>query len=195
MGDIFIDGGAHFGSYSVLSSALIGEYGRIISFEPTPSTCEVLEKNKRQNQNIYNKGLSNINGELSFEINSVLGSEGNKVNLNSDTKIKVLRLDDILSELHIIPSVIKLYVDGHEFEVIDGMQKIFATYKPLIIMEIWHPNHNDNSNQINAIKLLESYNYKLYELKNDGEISFQNLENIFKINSSDSFNVILKSEA
>src|SRR4051812_21163462 len=37
-GDTFIDIGAHIGYYSIIASGLVAEKGRVICFEPTPST-------------------------------------------------------------------------------------------------------------------------------------------------------------
>lgn len=41
-GDVFIDVGAHFGYYTLISSLLVGTTGQVHSFEPTPSTYEIL---------------------------------------------------------------------------------------------------------------------------------------------------------
>ena len=41
-GDVVLDVGAHFGYFTLLFSRLVGESGRIVSLEPTPSTFAVL---------------------------------------------------------------------------------------------------------------------------------------------------------
>ena len=42
---VVIDIGAHIGFFSMLAAELVGEKGKVFSFEPTPSTLETLNKN------------------------------------------------------------------------------------------------------------------------------------------------------
>jgi hypothetical protein len=51
-GDVFIDVGAHFGYYTLLGSLLVGNQGQVHSFEPTPSTCQVLRRNTNNKHNV-----------------------------------------------------------------------------------------------------------------------------------------------
>lgn len=48
-GDIFIDVGANIGLFTLLSSKLVGNVGRILSFEPNPEIFEQLEVNVNLN--------------------------------------------------------------------------------------------------------------------------------------------------
>ena len=47
-GDVCIDVGANVGFYTLLTSALVGESGRIYAFEPTPRTFHILTSNSIQ---------------------------------------------------------------------------------------------------------------------------------------------------
>jgi len=44
-GSTFFDVGAHFGYHSLMASSMVGPDGRIVAFEPTPTTYEVLRNN------------------------------------------------------------------------------------------------------------------------------------------------------
>ena len=62
-GDIFFDVGAHVGYYSMLASSLIGERGRVVSFEPTPRTFGLLIENARSKKNIAIHNLAVLDEE------------------------------------------------------------------------------------------------------------------------------------
>ena len=51
-GDVVIDVGAHFGYFTLLFAHLVGESGRVVSFEPTPSTFSVLRNNTAALKNV-----------------------------------------------------------------------------------------------------------------------------------------------
>src|SRR6266403_313613 len=44
-GKTFVDAGANFGIYTMVASKLVGEAGRVIAFEPTAESFEVLRRN------------------------------------------------------------------------------------------------------------------------------------------------------
>ena len=49
-GDTFVDAGANIGVYSVLASRLVGQQGRVISFEMMPETAHILRDHLLENQ-------------------------------------------------------------------------------------------------------------------------------------------------
>jgi hypothetical protein len=73
-GDVVIDVGANFGYWTLVASKLVGNSGKIFSFEPVNSIYEKLNKNviksKANNVFSYRKGLSNINKKEVFNIAS-----------------------------------------------------------------------------------------------------------------------------
>ena len=67
-GDIFIDIGANIGYYSILSKYLVGHTGNVYSFEPTPRTFKILEKNTSEAKNIIINQVAVLDrkGSVSF---------------------------------------------------------------------------------------------------------------------------------
>ena len=65
-GDIVFDVGAHFGYFSLLFAHLAGPQGRVIAFEPTPSTFAILETNARRSDRI--EPVNNAAGDVAAEI-------------------------------------------------------------------------------------------------------------------------------
>lgn len=134
--DIFIDVGANIGSYTVLASAEIG--ARTISIEPIPSTFAFLKDNVVLNNinnivELYNIGLASKNSSMKFTktqdtVNHVATDYDKDV-----IEVKVNTLDNIIKESN--PSLIKIDVEGYEFEVLMGASKILknSALKAIII--------------------------------------------------------------
>ena len=88
-GNTFFDVGAHFGYFSLLAAKCIGTKGKILAFEPSKSTFELLQKNTAAHPNIriFNNAVSDSSEIISFYEFPVLYSEYN-------IKTQNHRLDD-----------------------------------------------------------------------------------------------------
>ena len=175
LGDTFIDIGANLGYMSINASKIVGPKGKIISFEPDNTIYSLLEHNITLNnvENIkLNKiGLSNYKGEASFNIatESGLSRLENKNNnlvgliLQSKTTIKVNTLDSYLVDnnfTNIKIQMIKIDVEGHELNILQGASNVLKDSKPIIILEI-NPGaliQNDLS-LINIVNFLDPLGY------------------------------------
>jgi FkbM family methyltransferase len=122
--DVFVDVGANIGSYTILASAEIG--AKTISIEPVPSTFDFLKNNIILNNignlvEIHNVGLAGSNGLIKFT-----GTQDtvNHVAINNDKdliEVKVDTLDGIIKTVN--PCLIKIDVEGYEYEVLKGASK------------------------------------------------------------------------
>jgi FkbM family methyltransferase len=120
-GDVFIDVGANIGSYTILASAEIG--AKTISIEPVPSTFCYLKDNIALNNignlvEAHNIGLAGSNGSIKFTgtLDTV-----NHVATNDDKgviEVQVDTLDSVVNARN--PCLIKIDVEGYEFEVLKG---------------------------------------------------------------------------
>jgi FkbM family methyltransferase len=150
-GMTFIDVGTHFGFFSLLGRNLVGETGRVLGFEPTPSTFEQLQKNiahfkniETQNCALYSEDTS-IKffdyGSVSSAYNSAFGTrEEDNSDAVSNCKeiiVKAIKLDDLIEEKGITKvDVIKIDAESSEMHVLMGMSKTLLTLKPSIILEV-----------------------------------------------------------
>lgn len=122
-GDLFADIGANIGSYTVLASAVIG--ANTFCFEPVPSTFQHLLVNIKINgleqiTNAFNEGLGDKNATLKFSknldtINHVLSEDEKELDY---IEVPVHTLDSRLGEF--IPLLIKLDVEGFEYQILQG---------------------------------------------------------------------------
>jgi len=124
--DVFFDVGANVGAYTLLAAGEIG--AKTISVEPIPSTFKYLSDNiainglaeKVQPLNI---GLGNDSRIMKFtkSLDTV-----NHVATDSETDtidVAIKRMDDISS---LIPTLIKIDVEGFETEVLKGAKNILS---------------------------------------------------------------------
>lgn len=142
-GDIFIDGGANVGLFSIMARDKVGESGRVYSFEPIKSNLTCLEYNKTLNNfkniEIFDCGLSDRQGIMNFErsdvsarIQSYLVPSDSHEGIN---EIECNTLDDILS-LENVYKVVKLDTEGNELNILKGsMNLINKGCFPIIVME------------------------------------------------------------
>ena len=139
-GSVFVDVGANVGAYSVVASEV--NEATVVSIEPHPATYKELktniELNKRKNVIMLNLAASNLNGVVKFtdfcssdsSLNRVLKADKilpNVVNVKSQT------LDKICESIKVAPDIIKIDVEGHEAEVLAGLQKFMCNVKLFLI--------------------------------------------------------------
>jgi FkbM family methyltransferase len=146
-GDIFIDIGSNIGMFSLTASDLVGSKGKILAFEPTPSTYERLLENIRingyTNINAFNLGLSNKNGILDFNIsnngydawNSMVQQEHLENGIQIQVEVKAL--DSLIEENSLSTiNLIKIDVEGWEKFVLEGSINLLnRSDSPVILVE------------------------------------------------------------
>ena len=142
--DVVIDVGAHFGFFTILMAELVGSKGKVHSFEPIPSTFNVLKKNTDSFQNIQinREAIWRFNDQLYLNdyglndsaFNSYRDSRGiNKRKINR-VKVKAINLDEYIKIKKINPKFIKIDAESTEFEVLEGMDFILKNIKPVICL-------------------------------------------------------------
>lgn len=140
------DVGANVGIYSIFFSKCFPN-AKVVSFEPSKSTFELLEQNLAHNKCLgvasFNCGLGSSNNPKLL-IRSILGAGSNSIVLkdasqeNSSEQIQMTTIDAFLSDHpHLAPGFIKLDVEGYEPQVIMGGRSFIESQKPLIMMEVF----------------------------------------------------------
>ena len=143
LGETALDIGANIGYMTSLMATRVGPNGRVYAFEPQPDIFRELESNVQLwngyiNSNrivIYEVALSNQAGTgflyTTSEFEKNRGTASLKVvdasvEANSDKRsVKLARLEDILAD-DISVGVMKLDVEGHEMEVLEGASRLLA---------------------------------------------------------------------
>jgi len=138
--DVFFDVGANVGSYTILSSKVIGATS--CSFEPSPDTFKHLENNIFLNQIdkkalIFNQGVGAEKGNMQFSINQDTINHIVVDEKEESISIKITTLDQHIEEQKMIPALIKIDVEGFETEVIRGADSLLLNHTlQAVIMEL-----------------------------------------------------------
>jgi len=140
-GDLFFDIGANVGSYTMLASGVCG--AKTVAFEPVPSTYKSLS------DNIH---LNHLEGLVHAE-NTALGASVGTITFTSSldarnhvlpdwitdvpsTEVPVCRADDFKDEYG-VPVLVKMDVEGFEWEVLMGMHSLLASHDlKAVILEL-----------------------------------------------------------
>jgi len=204
-GDTFMDIGAHYGYFSLLASSIVGDGGRVISFEAAPKTYRILNKNasKVSNINVHNNAVSDTTGTLSFYEFPNLYSEYNTLDVSQfeneewyknskpqEIKIESIVLDNFLTQTNTNPTLIKIDVEGAEYKVISGMKNHLHNNNPIIVME-YLSDDRSNDMHIQAERHLHSENYNSFLIDKKGHlIKADNISQYLQSNNLESDNVV-----
>jgi FkbM family methyltransferase len=191
---IALDIGANIGNHSIYFK---NHFKKVLSYEPLMTTFEVLKINTRRFENIeiYNFGISNQNGEFSMKVDpaNIGGSKVDSSASCEDLKFEFFTLDYLKLNQEI--GMIKIDVEGHEYEVLKGAEKTIKKHMPIVLFEL---NKNDFSNgRPKAYDLLKEFGYlDFYVIErnirfNTGVRLFDNLASFL---ISTSVNVALMNE-
>ncbi len=147
-GGDFIDVGAYHGVYSFFLAPKAKIQDTFLSCEPDSEATQDLV----DNLNVLKKIFRDINFKFNFEPigdgkhviknSTIYGhpvfSSKKNVNNNLEDNTKILKstaLDELVKKNKISPTFIKIDVEGAEYNILEGMTNILATYKPLIMIE------------------------------------------------------------
>jgi len=173
-GGVIFDVGANIGYYVLIESRLTGKCGRVFAFEPVPENYSILIANLYLNQakNVFalpfaigeNYGYKPI--YITEKMNlSTLNPQGIQAPIKHTCPVITYPLDFFTKNIT-PPNLIRMDVEGYEYEIFKGMEKTL-TYKPKILIEI-HGNILTNQQLNHIFKTLENHNYKVEFAVRDG---------------------------
>ncbi len=158
-GDSILECGGHHGCTAIILSKWVGPAGKVVTFEPLPANCKIIEKNIRLNHltnvTLERKALG-PNQQTIFITNSSNASVS-----TSDKGVKVDQtcLDDYA---YLNPTFIKIDVEGFEKQVLLGAQKILATCPKLAIEIHTEDIHKYGASLSDIFRLIHVENYKIW---------------------------------
>lgn len=168
-GGVVLDIGAHIGFFSMLAAELVGKSGRVFSFEPTPSTSEVLGINIKPYKQVKSikKIAWNTKTVLSFYDFGIQFSAFNtatKDRLSPEEKEKAvpniikaetISLDVFCKEKSIKPDLVKIDAESSEMFVLKGMTGLLDNIRPVTTIEVGDMESNINNEIPRSREILE----------------------------------------
>lgn len=145
-GDIVVDVGANIWYFSLLSSKMVWNLGKVYAFEPSIDNFKKLEKNIQinsiSNTDLLNFWLWNNNEQLEINVDPTNIWHNSLVKDLKGWKkesIEVKTFDSLLDSWYIKNfekiKLIKIDVEWFEFEVLLGMKRFLKSYRWIIILE------------------------------------------------------------
>jgi FkbM family methyltransferase len=169
-----LDIGANIG---YVTSWLAKRWSHVTSFEPTPLTYKCLQLNcTKSNISLHNFGLSDVEENLCFatsdlkpDQNQIITDES-KLRKNWEvTRVPTRRLDSFNFSA---VDFIKIDVEGHEYQVIQGALKTIQRCRPAIVIEISYEgkllDHELSVNHKQTVSIIENLGYRtVWQHKHD----------------------------
>jgi FkbM family methyltransferase len=142
-GDIAFDVGANAGALSMIMARHVGPRGLVCAFEASPRIIDKTHFNLVQSgcsnihlfyRAIYHKSYEMVTlypgTHLNDSIYNNLGAEG-----GASYRVETLALDDFVAETKLMPRIIKMDIEGAEFDALRGATTILTEGKPILILE------------------------------------------------------------
>ena len=168
-----LDCGSNYGFYSFYVASL--SFGnQVLAFEASPGTFNSfkanLELNNFRNIDCRNLAISEVSGKFISFYESYNDWESsathNKFKNNKIVNIETTTIDQELlkKDLSNFVVIIKLDIEGNEFNAIQGGKDTILKYEPLIIIELSIYNFNNQNYNFNFFrKFLNDFKYKIYD--------------------------------
>ena len=173
---VLYDLGANVGYYAFMANRYISK-GKIYSFEPLPANIEVfnahlqLNKGKMSHNSIEllpyavadtDKEVVFSNNDKAIEgntyIDSVMHTDSSK-----NLVVKCFSIDSLLDHGYKKPDVMKIDVEGAEYDVLRGAEKTLRSFTPNILLAT-HDCHLPGV-QKQCVDFLQNLGYELTKLK------------------------------
>jgi FkbM family methyltransferase len=152
-GDTVLDIGANFGVFTKLFSELVGPQGSVISFEPIPQTFRTLAAGVKRyhldNVRVFNKALSDIVGTVQMFVPQYADAPGDNLYeasiVSNSQSQNTLTIDSVSIDSLQLPRVdfMKIDVEGHELNVLQGGRRTLEQHHPTLMVEVSSPGTAD----------------------------------------------------
>lgn len=147
--DIILDCGANLGLFSAYAAT---KGKQVFSFEPSKKNLNFLNKTKLyySNMQIINQAVFMDNQIKTFLETDNIGASHlkdiniNFSNINKEIIAQTISLDYFCLINKIIPSFIKMDIEGAEKEALLGSKKILQNYKPKLVISTYHLKNDFN---------------------------------------------------
>lgn len=181
-GGVVVDAGANRGLYSYWLSR---KAAHVYAFEPNPQLFRYLRRSCPRNVTPVNVALSNVNGQATLYVPRSLDGEGSIEKRQEDAvmfSVATERLDDLG-----LPPVdsMKIDVEGHELELIEGAHECILRDRPWIFIELEERHRSGSTRRVPQL-LRDEFGYtqafymrfgRLHPMVNFHPATHQNLHN------------------
>jgi len=155
-GGVAIDIGANLGEWTVPLARAVGPAGRVLAVEPAPRAADSLDKTFAANALVQAElircAVGDHDGTAEFVMPMVTSARvdtgtariGPAAAGHEALKVALRRLDSLAADRRLERiDLIKIDVEGHERQVLDGAQATLARFRPVLVIETGHEAEGD----------------------------------------------------
>lgn len=168
-GTTVFDVGAHQGTHTLAFARFVGSSGKVVAFEPQRTMHQIASGTIALNE-IYNVLLFNFAVGNKREIVSIPIFDYEKpghfsgmsiTNEPNGEKVIQEKIDSLALELNLGSnlSLIKIDVEGMEYQVLTGAEEVISQNNPTIFFEL----HKGNKYHSQILAFLKRHGYKVFE--------------------------------
>jgi len=178
-GNTVLDIGANIGYYTLIFARLVGNQGRVFSFEPEPTMFSILTENVALNSypnvTMLQKAVSDKDGTMDFFADAFSNLD-HRLYPSPDVNevsfpVDVVRLDSLpeLKDTHV--DLIKMDIQGAECAALKGMSTLLSKNKDLLLLaEFWPKGlHNFGTPPNEYYELLKMLGFSIFEINETAE--------------------------
>lgn len=176
--DVTVDVGANLGLYT---RELADRSSLVHAFEPSPAMADILRRTTARNVVVHETALSDHSGMTELKIPADEGRlthslaslepgavEGFEVN---EVSVPLARLDDVVSEN---VSFVKIDVEGHELNVLEGAQGLIERCRPIFLVEAEERHRNGATRSL--FEFFTARNYRGFFLYRDDLVAAEKFD-------------------
>jgi FkbM family methyltransferase len=146
-GDVVVEAGGYLGAYAIVAARWAGPDGRVVTFEPSPSTAAIARAHFEMNPEGSRITLIEAAvGDRAGSARLALHDESYRNQLIKDEAdasghpVMVTTIDDVCRDLKIRPTLIRMDVQGAEFAALEGARETIRSGRgALRIVVEMHP--------------------------------------------------------
>lgn len=170
-GGCFVDIGANVGLFTLFAGQHVGERGRVVAFEPTPTTLQALHttiwvNGLRGRVTVHEVAAGATSSQALLYLSETSGHNSLVARQGGEQRIEVpvVRVDDLLDGLAV--DMVKIDVEGWELSVLEGLSRTIAANPDIVVIVEYAPSIIAKSgiDVQTWLQQLKKYKLKIFEI-------------------------------
>ena len=142
-GDVFYDLGANIGFLALIGARLVGPTGRVVAYEPIPSSAAAVRRNAELNGFDHVEVVEAAVGDRAGTVRMTLGRSSLEAHATPEGELEVpmVTIDQEVAAGRPAPTLVKIDVEGSEAAVVEGAAGVLREHRPFVVCEIHESLH------------------------------------------------------
>jgi FkbM family methyltransferase len=168
-GDCVLGIGANIGYYSLMEARLVGPRGKIYAIEPVPHNMKLLEDSIRLNNYDNVETFQLAIGQTDSMAKMYLSDHPNWSSfypprrITGKIDIAISSVDSFLKGKR-LPDLVRMDVEGYEYEIIIGMSDLLESGRPLRLFIEFHPDIMGRPRAASFLSILKKHGFQLKKI-------------------------------